>query len=97
MATGFHLSTLAFSVRNVLAMYGAAHPVAITTRLQKLYHPKVDEEEIRAALGELERRELVVVVGPDQYAAKDRTVFHHRARVATVALDDDETPWKGWH
>ncbi len=96
MATNFHISTIAFSVRNALAMFGQGHPVAITQRLKKVYMPTIDEEEVRHALHELERRELVTTVGPDLYAAKDRAVYHHRAPAPAILRDDDETPWKGW-
>jgi hypothetical protein len=97
MATGVHGSTIGFSVRNFLAMRGPQHPVAITSGLQKAYDARIDEEEVRLALGELERRSMVERGEGGLFRATERRVFRHRPHWTVELPENDPRPWEGWH
>lgn len=97
MATGFHIATIGWSVRNLLALEGPAHPLRMTARLQELYHPGISEEEIRRACGELERRGLIKPIGADRFVATHKTILQFRPHVQEAMREDDERAWQGWH
>lgn len=92
-----HIATVGFSVRNWLALKGPQHPVAILEGLRQAWHERLDEEEVRRALGELVKREMVERGPDDRYAARDRAFLHHRASTPAVLSELDQRAWEGWH
>jgi hypothetical protein len=97
MATGFHLSTVGMSVRNLLAIQGKAQVPLITKKLQQLWLPSVEEAEIKAALKELVARKLVRALSAGFFEALTAKVFQQRGRPKYTDKDRDAAAWEGWH
>jgi len=91
MATGLHLATVAFSVRNCLAAHGASRPPLITAMLRQRW-----DSEVSAALAELKTRGMVLDRGEQLFACIG-AVYSSRGAFGNVDLGaTDERAWQGW-
>jgi hypothetical protein len=97
MATGFHESTVGFSVRNFLAINGKAQVPQIVTKLQELWIAEVDEAEVTLALTELVARRYVRALDGGFFEATVSKVFQSRSRPSYLELERDPMAWQGWH
>ncbi len=108
MATGLHLSTVGWSARNWCAMQQTSgnapqHTLQILAGLRKWWDQKLDEEELRRALGELEHRGMVRAVAPQTFEATDPRPYRYRQHppsdltVAELEVWLETQAWQGWH
>lgn len=96
MATGFHESTVAISVRNFLVVSGKSPVRLITKKLQTLWLSEVDEKEVRAALRELLARKLVKRLAGGLFESSTETLVQSRDRPNFRAKDREAAAWEGW-
>lgn len=98
MATGLHLSTIAFSVRNCLAAFGPSRSILITATLRQRWDPAVDQDEVEKALGTLCERRMIDVAPDGLCTARDPKVYQFRQESGAVELEEnDPRAWEGWH
>lgn len=94
MATGFHESTVALSVRNFLAVHGKAQVPLITKKLQALWLKAVDEREVKAALAALAKRKLVNKLKAGFFESTTTVVMTRTVRPKLTAKDRETAAWK---
>lgn len=97
MATGLHLSTIGFTVRNALVTLGKPTTLLdLTVWLQQFWGmPGLFQGEIAAALAELERRGMVKQGEVrEEWQATDARIFRLRSREQDGMSEDDH--WEGW-
>ncbi len=96
MATGLHLTTVAFSVRNRLAqLSGQQHPEQLLEDLQELWLPNLDLDEVQSALAALVERGLVKACDGGRFVATDHRIFIQRPNYKALA-ENDPRAWEGW-
>jgi hypothetical protein len=96
MATGFHESTVAISVRNFLVIHGKATIPLITERLQKLWLAEVDEDEVKVALKGLVARKLAKKLKAGFFESSTATLVQQRDRPGFAEKDREAAAWEGW-
>ena len=100
MATGLHLATVGFSVRNALAEMGASSAPEVWNRLLARWNRSIDLEEIFAALRKLVELGMVRQVGEHggHFEALAPRRFTSRGRAGSLELAQKHSPaWEGWH
>lgn len=80
MATGFHESTVAISVRNFLAVAGKSTAPTILRKLRKMWLASVDRTEVDQALEELVRRRYVHALRGGYFDASSPELVRRRTR-----------------